>query len=102
MKEHGCGLEVLVGGQALSEYRLGGRAVVEASLETPQTRETTEQRDTPHGLEVDPHWRVTPYQLRLSNDNPFDVGARASSTGSGLRLRSGVTAQVWTCGSMER
>eukprot|EP00727_Mastigamoeba_balamuthi_P012679 m51a1_g8033 hypothetical protein (480) ;mRNA; r:35466-36964 len=86
MKEHRCGLEVLVGGQALREYRLGGRTIVEASLETPQSRETTEQRATPHGPEVDPHWRVTPYQLRLSNDNPFDVGVDLWVDGERMHL----------------
>eukprot|EP00727_Mastigamoeba_balamuthi_P012683 m51a1_g8037 hypothetical protein (509) ;mRNA; r:48241-49984 len=98
MKEHGCGLEVLVGGQALSEYRQGGRTIVEASLETPQSRETTEQRDTPHGPEVDPHWRVTPYQLRLSNVNPFDVGVRLWVDGEKMSvdtvLPSGITDVV--------
>eukprot|EP00727_Mastigamoeba_balamuthi_P012681 m51a1_g8035 hypothetical protein (649) ;mRNA; f:42178-45288 len=88
MKEHGCGLEVLVGGQALREYSHGGRTIVEASLETPQSRETTEQRDTPHGPEVDPHWRVTPYQLRLSNDNPFDVGVRLWVDGERMHLNA--------------
>eukprot|EP00727_Mastigamoeba_balamuthi_P011716 m51a1_g7167 hypothetical protein (466) ;mRNA; f:57188-58647 len=74
MKDKGCGLQVLVGGKALREYTHDGLTVVEARLDLPETREVTENRVTPHGVEEDAHWRVTPYELLLTNDNPFDVG----------------------------
>eukprot|EP00727_Mastigamoeba_balamuthi_P011718 m51a1_g7169 hypothetical protein (240) ;mRNA; f:61438-62861 len=73
MRLKGCGLQVLVGGKALHEYTHGGLTVVEARLDLPETREVTEYCETPHGVEEDAHWRVTPYELLLTNDNDFDV-----------------------------
>eukprot|EP00727_Mastigamoeba_balamuthi_P003857 m51a1_g13469 hypothetical protein (307) ;mRNA; f:123-1553 len=75
MRLKGCGLQVLVGGKALREYTHGGLTVVEARLDLPETREVIEHCETPHGIEEDAHWRVTPYELLLTNDNDFDVAA---------------------------
>eukprot|EP00727_Mastigamoeba_balamuthi_P011717 m51a1_g7168 hypothetical protein (426) ;mRNA; f:58844-61213 len=86
MKGRGCGLVVLVGGRALREHTHGGLTIVEARLDLPETREVTERCQTPHGVEEDAHWRVTPYELLLTNDNPFDVGAWLSVDGERMEL----------------
>eukprot|EP00727_Mastigamoeba_balamuthi_P011728 m51a1_g7178 hypothetical protein (322) ;mRNA; r:77664-80878 len=78
MKEKGCGLQVLVGGKALCEYTHRDRTIVEARLDLPETREAAGKAG----------WRETPYQLLLTNDNPFPVAARLEIDGRMMRVRA--------------
>ena len=87
MKVDKFGVDILVGSKPLKEYtpppKLPGRCLVAYSLHDPSSFPMDFEESDPFGETYTQKWPVTPYEVRVSNDETFDVWATVVVDGRG-------------------